>query len=59
MVLEWIRRRDAGFDEVLRSFLFTERPITALEPDAPTGNSRRGGGSKEPSVTVGSLRGAR
>ena len=58
MVLEWIRRRDAGFDEVLRSFLFTERPITALEPDAPTGNGRRGGGSKEPSVTVGSLRGA-
>jgi uncharacterized protein len=59
MVLEWIRRRDAGFDEVLRSFLFTERPITALEPDAPAGNGRRGGGSKEPSVTVGSLRGAR
>jgi uncharacterized protein len=59
MVLEWIRRRDAGFDEVLRTFLFTERPITALEPDSPTGNGRRGGGSKEPSVTVGSLRGAR
>ena len=46
MVLEWIRRR--------------ERPITALEPASPTGNGRRGGGaSKEPSVTVGSLRGAR
>ena len=60
MVLEWIRRRDAGFDEVLRTFLFTERPITALEPNSPTGNGRRGGGaSKEPSVTVGSLRGAR
>jgi hypothetical protein len=60
MVLEWIRRRDSGFDEVLRTFLFTERPITALEPDAPAGNARRGGGSsKEPSVTVGSLRGAR
>jgi ferritin-like protein len=60
MVLEWIRRRDAGFDEVLRAFLFTERPITALEPNSPTGNGRRGGGaSKEPSVTVGSLRGAR
>jgi hypothetical protein len=60
MVLEWIRRRDSGFDEVLRTLLFTERPITALEPDAPTGNGRRGGRrSKEPSVTVGSLRGAR
>ncbi|HEY7139130.1 MAG TPA: ferritin-like domain-containing protein [Methylomirabilota bacterium] len=60
MVLEWIRRRDPGFDEVLRTFLFTERPITALEPTSPTGNDRRhGGGSKEPAVTVGSLRGAR
>ena len=61
MVLEWIRRRDSGFDEVLRTFLFTERPITGLEPTAPTGHGRRGagGGANEPTVTVGSLRGAR
>jgi uncharacterized protein len=61
MVLEWIRRRDPSFDEVLRAFLFTERPITALEPTSPTGDGRRGagGGASEPSVTVGSLRGAR
>ena len=63
MVLEWIRRRDPSFDEVLRTFLFTERPITALEPTSPTANgptaSGRRGGSSEPSVTVGSLRGAR
>jgi ferritin-like protein len=60
MVLEWIRRRDPGFDEVLRTFLFTERPITALEPASPNGHDRRdGGGSKEPAATVGSLRGAR
>ena len=61
MVLEWIRRRDPGFDEVLRTFLFTERPITALEPAAPTANGRRGPGkgAAEPSVSVGSLRGAR
>ena len=61
MVLEWIRRRDPSFDEALRAFLFTERPITSLEPTAPTGNGRRapGGGAGEPSVTVGSLRGAR
>src|SRR5213594_407418 len=54
MVLEWIRRRDPGFDEVLRAFLFTERPITALEPSAPGGNGRRGPGTGalEPSVTV-------
>jgi ferritin-like protein len=60
MVLEWIRRRDPAFDEVLRTFLFTERPITALEPAAPTGNGQRSGkAAAEPSVTVGSLRGAR
>jgi hypothetical protein len=60
MVLEWIRRRDPGFDEVLRAFLFTEQPITTLEPGAPTGNGGRGAGNaSQPSVTVGSLRGAR
>jgi ferritin-like protein len=61
MVLEWIRRRDPSFDEVLRSFLFTERPITALEPGAPTGHAPRGAaaGPNGPFVTVGSLRGAR
>jgi uncharacterized protein len=60
MVLEWIRRRDPRFDEVLRAFLFTQRAITELEPTSPTGNGRRdGGGSKDPAVSVGSLRGAR
>ena len=27
MVLEWIRRRDPKFDEHLREFLFTDKPI--------------------------------
>src|SRR5262245_65364850 len=62
MVLEWIRRRDARFDELLRAFLFTERPITTLEATTVDGsNGRRGVGSgaSEPFATVGSLRGAR
>ncbi len=61
MVLEWIRRRDPSFDEVLRTFLFTERPITALEPGSPTGPAARGaaGSPNGPFVTVGSLRRAR
>src|SRR5215510_7398778 len=61
MVLEWIRRRDPSFDKVMRTFLFTERPITALEPAAEAGNGRRrpGGERNEPSVALGSLRGAR
>lgn len=28
MVLEWIRRRDQGFDKHLRDFLFTDGPIS-------------------------------
>jgi ferritin-like protein len=27
MVLEWIRRRDPAFDQHLRDFLFTDKPI--------------------------------
>lgn len=34
MVLEWIRRRDAGFDQHLRDYLFTDRPIVSLEHQA-------------------------
>jgi ferritin-like protein len=28
MVLEWIRRKDAKFDEHLRDYLFTDKPIS-------------------------------
>jgi ferritin-like protein len=61
MVLEWIRRRDPSFDGVLRAFLFTDGPITALEPGSPTGSAPRGaaGSGNGPFVTVGSLRGTR
>ena len=27
MILEWIRRNDAGFDKELRDYLFTDKPI--------------------------------
>ena len=27
MVLEWIRRKDAGFSKELKDYLFTEKPI--------------------------------
>ena len=27
MVLEWIRRKDASFDNELKDYLFTEKPI--------------------------------
>ncbi len=31
MMLEWIRRRDSVFDRELRDYLFTDKPLAALE----------------------------
>jgi len=31
MLLEWIRRQDAAFDHELKDYLFTSKPIAALE----------------------------
>lgn len=33
MVLEWIRRKVPKFDEELREYLFTDKPIAAIEED--------------------------
>src|SRR5262245_60925013 len=54
MVLEWIRRHDAGFDRHLRSYLFTEGSIVGREEavaqsESPTNGTR-------PRASVGSLR---
>ena len=37
MVLEWLRRRDGAFDEHLRTYLFTDVPITEVEDAATDG----------------------
>jgi hypothetical protein len=34
MLLEWIRRRDAKFDEKLRTYLFTKGDILDIEEEA-------------------------
>jgi ferritin-like protein len=34
MTLEWLRRNDPGWDEVLRTYLFTDAPITEVEKAA-------------------------
>jgi uncharacterized protein len=64
MVLEWIRRHDAGFDKNLREYLFTEGRIVGIEaagegeqhPDTgtPSGGPTRDGASG--GVGIGSLR---
>jgi ferritin-like protein len=62
MVLEWLRRKDPKFDEMLRTYLFTEAPILEVEEmstdggepgDADTATSVWSG-----SLNIGSLKGS-
>jgi ferritin-like protein len=41
MVLEWIRRQDAGFDRFLRLYLFSDKPILEVEEQAGNGDGAR------------------
>ena len=43
MLLEWCRRTDADFAEMLREYLFTDRPILEVE-EVATGEGNGGGG---------------
>jgi hypothetical protein len=57
MTLEWLRRHDAVWDEQLRNYLFTDKPILEVEHAAeeePDGDSRA---SDDGSLGIGSLRG--
>ncbi len=58
MVLEWIRRRHAGFDAALRTYLFSQGDLTTLEQAA---DREGGGGAQAPAVpappALGSLKG--
>lgn len=33
MLLEWLRRNDSGFEEQLRDYLFTDKPLLEREED--------------------------
>jgi hypothetical protein len=60
MALEWIRRNDVKMDEHLRTYLFTEGPLTAMEKESKGEASSDGAGgdapSKDGSLGIGSLR---
>jgi ferritin-like protein len=62
MTLEWLRRRDAAFDEQLRAYLFIDGPILKREQelDQPTqqgtGGAARDAASGDGSLGIGSLR---
>ena len=40
MALEWLRRNDPTWDRMLRTYLFTEEPITEVRRRRPTATSR-------------------
>jgi len=50
MALEWLRRNDAKWDEVLRTYLFKEAPITEIEKETEAA------GDAPADLTVGDLR---
>jgi ferritin-like protein len=56
MTLEWLRRRDPIWDEQLRSYLFTEKPILEVEEAIESGEAQ---GAGDGSLRIGSLRGGR
>lgn len=53
MTLEWIRRRDADFDRMSRTYLYTEGPITGIEEHDTEGETGGGGGTQ--SLGLGGL----
>ena len=60
MVLEWLRRGDTKLAEHLRTYLFTEAPVTEIEVEAEHGGGEAAdagdGGSGDGSLGIGSLR---
>jgi len=53
MGLEWLRRHDARWDEVLRTYLFTTEPIVEVEAEVESG----GGTPSTGSLAIGPLTG--
>ena len=60
MVLEWLRRNAPVFDKNLRTYLFQEQPITAIEKREMGANGGTQPPVKQPgraSFTVGTMKG--
>lgn len=54
MILEWLRRHDDKFDEHLRTYLFTRKPLMQIEEETEHGAAEEGGG--DGCLGIGSLR---
>jgi uncharacterized protein len=60
MVLEWLRRGDPAFSQHLKTFLFTEGPLTGIEATMDEERSAgHKGSSSDGSLGIGSLRSAK
>ncbi|WP_370511864.1 hypothetical protein [Telmatospirillum sp. J64-1] len=58
MVLEWLRRNDADFDEQLRTYLFTESNVVDVEEEEE-GKGEGGAKPQKPNgFTIGKLPGS-
>lgn len=56
MLLEWLRRKAQGFDEQIKTYLFTDGPITEVE-EAAMGDGETGATVADGSLGIGDLRG--
>lgn len=56
MVLEWLRRRDAAFDQQLRTYLFADKPVLEVEAAADEVDEDAGETQNDGSLGIGSLR---
>jgi ferritin-like protein len=60
MTLEWLRRHDSVLDKHLRTYLFTEAPVTEIEDVAEHGGDASAAPGPRPadgSLGIGSLKG--
>jgi hypothetical protein len=55
MTLEWLRRNMDGWDEALRTYLFTQGDLLEIEEAAESGEEGGGGGSA-PDLGIGSMK---
>ena len=64
MVLEWMRRNSTDWDSMLRTYLFTDAPITEIEEEDTAGedggeDGDGGGGTPTAGFTIGTLKKSR
>jgi uncharacterized protein len=56
MTLEWLRRRDAGWAEQLKNYLFTDKPILEVEEAIDAAEEGGAEAPEDGSLGIGSLK---